>query len=107
MRHELPDLLARNIRYNRHLLSHYTPDAHGIQILTNQHLERAHDLSTWTTTEIGPDRYLVEAPDLAPWYSEFLPDGAVVDQARRDFGNMLLTKDVIADNPPPWRKSVV
>jgi len=103
MRQELPNLLEHNIRYNRHLLSHYTPDAHGIQILTGNHLELANDLAAWKTKKIGPDRYLVEAPDLAPWYSEPLPNDEAVDQARRDFGDMILTKKTIAANPPPWK----
>lgn len=103
VRHKLPDLHERNIRYNRHLLSRYTPDAHGIQILTDQHLTRARDLSAWNIQELGHGRYLVEADDTTPWYSTPLPDQDVVDQARADFGDMILTKEVIAANPPPWK----
>jgi hypothetical protein len=106
VRHHLPDLHERNIRYNRHLLSRYTPDAHGIQILTDQHLTRARDLSTWNIQGLGHGRYLVEADDTTPWYSTPLPDQDVVDQARHDFGDMILTKEVIAANPPPWRPAV-
>jgi hypothetical protein len=105
MRQKLPDLREYDIRYNRHLLSRYTPDAHGIQILTDQHLSRARDLSSWNIQEIGHGRYLVEAEDLTPWYSTSLPDQDVVDQARHDFGDMILTKEVIAANPPPWRSA--
>jgi len=103
-RQKLPDLHERNVRYNRHLLSSYTPDAHGIQILTDQHLSRARDLSSWNIQEIGDSRYLVKAEDLTPWYSTPLPDQDVVDQARQDFGSMILTKEVIAANPPPWKQ---
>jgi len=35
MRQKLPELHESDIRYNRHLLSRYTPDAHGIQILSD------------------------------------------------------------------------
>jgi hypothetical protein len=103
IRHKLPDLRESNVRYNRHLLSRYTPDAHGIQILTEQHLTRARDLSAWNIRELGHGRYLVEADDPAPWYSTPLPDQKVVDAARHDFGDMILTKELIAANPPPWR----
>lgn len=103
VRHKLPDLQEHNVRCNRHLLSRYTPDAHGIQILTDQHLTRARDLSTWNIRELSHDRYLVEAEDTTPWYSTPLPDQDTVDQARHDFGDMILTKETIAANPPPWK----
>jgi hypothetical protein len=102
-RQKLPDLHESDVRYNRHLLSGYTPDAHGIQILTDQHLSRARDLSAWNIQELGHGRYLVEAEDPTPWYSTRLPDQEVVDQARYDFGDIILTKEIIAANPPPWK----
>jgi hypothetical protein len=105
IKQKLPDLHESDIRYNRHLLSGWTPDAHGIQILTGQHLSRARDLSSWNIRDLGHDRYLVEGVDLAAWYSTPLPDQEVVDQARHDFGDMILTKEVIAANPPPWRSA--
>lgn len=91
-----------DIRYNKHLLRDYAPDAHGVQVLRDAHLARAHDLSQWVITDLGDGRHLVEARDLAPWYSTPLPAPAVVNQARHDFGPMLITKEVIAANPPPW-----
>jgi hypothetical protein len=102
-RQKLPDLHESDIRYNRHLLSRYTPDAHGIQILTDQHRSRARDLSSWNIRDLGHDRYLVEAEDLTAWYSTPLPDQDILDQARHDFGDMILTRATIAANPPPWR----
>src|SRR4051794_16674351 len=36
------------VRYNRPLLASMVPDAHGIQMLTTAHLERANNLSDWT-----------------------------------------------------------
>lgn len=99
----LPDLHESDIRYNRHLLSRYTPDAHGIHILTDQHLARARDLSSWNIQELGSGRHLVEAEDTTAWYSTPLPDQDIVDQARHDFGDMILTKETIVANPPPWR----
>ena len=100
---KLPNLDESHIRNNRHLLSRHTPDAHGIQVLTDQHLDRARDLSSWTVREIGENRFLVEAKDLTTWYSTTLPDQDAVDQARHDFGDMILTQETIAANPPPWR----
>ncbi len=102
-RQKLPDLHESDIRYNRHLLSRYTPDAHGIQILTDQHLALARDLSSWKIRDLSHGRYLVEAEDLTSWYSTPLPDQETLDQARHDFGEMILTKETIAANPPPWK----
>lgn len=75
----------------------HVPDAHGIQVLRDEHLANAHDLSAWNVTALGSGRHLVEAPDLAPWYSTPLPDPEVVERARRDFGAMILTQAIIDD----------
>jgi hypothetical protein len=88
----------------RHLLTRYVPDAHGIQVLREEHLAKARDLSDWTVTGLGHGRHLVEAHDLAAWYAMPLPEPDVVEQARHDFGDMILTKEVIAANPPPWTR---
>jgi hypothetical protein len=93
-----------DVRYNRHLLDRYVPDAHGIQVLRDEHLANATDLSNWVITDLGAGRHLVEAPDLAPWYAGELPDPATVERARIDFGPMILTKATIAANPPPWKR---
>jgi hypothetical protein len=98
----LPRIREYHVRYNRHLLDRYVPDAHGIQVLRGAHLERAHDLSGWEISDLGADRHLVQARDLAPWYAQQLPDPDVLAQARADFAGMLLTEDIIAANPPPW-----
>jgi hypothetical protein len=86
----------------RHLLTRYVPDAHGMQVLRDDHLDNAGDLDGWKVTNLGHGRHLVEAADLAPWYADPLPDPDVVERARRDFAGMLLTPDVLAANPPPW-----
>jgi hypothetical protein len=88
----------------RHLLTEYVPDAHGLQVLRDEHLAHARDLSAWTVTDLGEGRHLVEARDLAPWYTTPVPDPDVVEQARHDFGDMILTKDLIAANPAPWTR---
>lgn len=98
----LPDLEEHHLHENRHLLDRYVPDAHGIQILTSDHLTRAHDLSDWDITDLGHDRHLVTAADLTPWYSDTLPHPDTVTHARHDFGPLILTQDTIATHPAPW-----
>jgi hypothetical protein len=75
----------------------YTLDPCGIQILTNEHLEKARDLSDWSVTRLDATHHFVEARDLEPWYGSLdtkapAPPG-VLDQARRDFGAMILTSE--------------
>ncbi len=70
--------------------SRRVPDAHGLPLLTADHLDRAADLGAWDVTEVG-DRYLVSAPDSAPWFANDEPDPATLERARRDFGAMIAT----------------
>lgn len=93
---------------NRHLWSSRVHDANGIQLLTTDHLNNAHDLSGWDVSEVAPDRYLVQAKDLSPWYAcdtpeeiwqERFPSDEVLDQARSDLGEMILTHAIAAANP--------
>jgi len=98
----LPYVQEHHVRYNRHLISQYTPDAHGLQILTDAHLGHASDLSDWVIKPLGGGRHLVQAKDLEPWYAHIDPDPDTLVKARADFGMMTLTPQTIADNPPPW-----
>jgi hypothetical protein len=77
-------------------------DAHGAQLLTRQHLDQARDLSAWLLTEVAPDRFLVQAADLAPWWDTYAPDPDVVARARRDFGDMIITLADIEADPHGW-----
>ena len=97
----LPHVEEPDVRYNRHLNSRYTPDAHGLQLLTDAHLEHANDLSDWVIEPLGGGRHLVQAKDLQPWYAKVDPDPETLAQARADFGKMILTKQTIADHPFP------
>jgi hypothetical protein len=99
----LPYVKEWQIRYNRHLIAQYIPDAHGLQLLTDAHLARANDLSDWIIEPLGGGKHLVKAKDLAPWYATIDPDPETLAKARADFGGMILTPEIIADNPPPWR----
>lgn len=89
----------------RHLWSRFVPDANGIQILTDSHLDKARDLSAnWDVTELSPGRWLVQAKDLGPWYDDIDDESArmeadyvdvdVLRQARHDFGDMIITPEV-------------
>lgn len=99
----LPYVEEYHIRYNRHLNARYIPDAHGLQLLTDAHLAHANDLSDWIIEPLGGGRHVVQAKDLEPWYANIDPDPETLAKARADFGGMILTKEIIADNPPPWR----
>jgi hypothetical protein len=90
-----------DVRNNRHLWATYIPDAHGLQLLTDAHLSRAGSLDDWDVRLVGPDRYLVRAKDLWPWYSGTRPDPDVLTSARMDFAGMLLSPKVITNNPRP------
>ncbi|MBM6405924.1 hypothetical protein JQN72_16910 [Phycicoccus sp. CSK15P-2] len=88
---------GRAYDYHPERWAEFTLDPCGIQILTDQHLAAATDLTSWVTTRLDHDHHLVEARDLAPWYEPVAarrpvaPD--VLDQARRDFGEAILTYD--------------
>lgn len=74
----------------------FSLDPCGIQILTDLHLAKASDLSNWNTTRLDEHHYLVESKDLAAWYAKPLRqmdqvDPDLLDQARADFGGMILT----------------
>jgi hypothetical protein len=96
----LPGIREHHVRYNQHLLDRYLPDAHGLQIVGDAHLNAAHDLSEWTVTDLGQGRHLVAARDLEPWYSAGLPDPDTLARARADWAGAILTEDVIAANTP-------
>jgi hypothetical protein len=102
-RPRMPHIREDHIRYNRHLNTRYVPDAHGLQVLTDDHLANAHDLSDWQIEPLGAGRHLVQAADLAPWYATIDPDPDTLAKARHDFGHMILTPETVNANPPPWR----
>jgi hypothetical protein len=96
-----PGASEATFRYHPHLAGRYVRDAHGIQVLRGRHLEHARDLSRWRITPLGHDRHLVEASDLEPWYADKVPDPGVLEQARRDFGDLILTDETAHTHPPP------
>ncbi|RLV48308.1 hypothetical protein D9V37_19915 [Nocardioides mangrovicus] len=97
-----PHVEESDVDYNIPLLSSFVPDASGLQLLTNEHLARAHDLSDWDIEHLAGGRHLVQAPDLSTWYSTPHPDPDVLAKARADFGDMILTPELIQTNRP-WR----
>ena len=96
----LPGIRESHVRYNQHLLNRYVPDAHGVQIVSDAHLNAAHDLSTWTVKDLGQGRHLVAAADLAAWFRKPRPDSETLDQARADWAGAILTEDAIATSKP-------
>lgn len=66
------------------------PDAHGVQVLTEAHLDSMSSTAGWDVEEIAPGRFLVQSRDLAPWFSGSGPDAATLEAARRDFGRAIL-----------------
>ncbi len=95
-----PYVREPDVRYNRPLLASFVPDVSGIQLLTDAHLERAHDLSGWDIESLAGGRNLVRARDLAAWYAQPVPDPDLLAQARADFGAMILTPDLIPAYSP-------
>jgi len=79
---------------NIRLAHEYTLDAYGTQVLTGRHLQRAHDLSRWTITGLGNDRHLVQHPKPDAWYAHDTPDPTVLEAARHDFGDLIITEEV-------------
>lgn len=82
----------------RHLWASYVPAPHGVQLLTNAHLDRAHDLSGWLLDEVAPGRWLVTHPDREAWLTPE-PDPELVAEATADFGAMVLTFETALANP--------
>ncbi len=92
-----PDYLC-----NRHLWDEYVIDAAGISLLTDKHLSHANSLEDWIIEEVAPNRFLVSARDLVPWFGGFVPDQEIIERARADFGDMIMSWDAILANPGPY-----
>lgn len=88
-----PEIGAAVLRVHANLWSRLVPDAHGIQLLTQEHMSLVSDLSQWSVTEVTPGRFLVEAADLAEWLRPGGPANSTVDKARADFGRVLASPD--------------
>jgi hypothetical protein len=103
--HAPPNLKAREYLANRHLWDRTVLDAHGVQLVTTGHLERANDLTAWDVQEVGQDRYLVQAADLHPWFAVDAPDPDVLAQARSDFGDMIISWHDVETEPGPYTEN--
>lgn len=98
---DLPHVSASDYLNARHLHRGFVPDAHLWQILTPDHLSKAHDLSDWTVTARG-DNFVVETQDPAAWLSSGTgPDETTLTKARSDFGEMILTPQALRAHPWP------
>ena len=111
--YQLPNGLTEPyLRGHRPVLSTRVPDAFGIQVLTDAHLQHAHDLTDWTIEEIAPGRHLVTARDLDPWlvapgpihprnpWRFSPPPAALIDKARADFGDMITSPQQMDELDP-------
>ncbi|WP_423463917.1 hypothetical protein ACO229_04375 [Promicromonospora sp. MS192] len=76
------------------LAREYALDAYGTQVLTGHHLQRVHDLSDWTITDLGNDRHLVQHPYPEAWYANDTPAPEILSAARRDFGDLIITDEI-------------
>ena len=95
-----PYISESQLDYNRPLLTTFVPDASGIQLLTDSHLKRANDLSNWKVKPLNGGRYIVEAQDLEPWFADTDPEPALLAKARAEFGDMILTPELIRAHRP-------
>ncbi|RLV50836.1 hypothetical protein D9V37_02465 [Nocardioides mangrovicus] len=99
-----------------HLEESYLYDAHGWQLVTDQHLAHLGNLdpSRWQVELVTADRYTVTARDLAPWLDADsrplergepprppVPPIGVLDTARADFADDLMSHQVLLDHPFP------
>ncbi len=84
------------------LVGHLCTRRYAIQVITRDHLDKAHDLSEWSVTEVAYERYLVQARDLGAWWDDPEPSPEIIDRARQDFGAMITTYDVIQADPHGW-----
>lgn len=82
------------VDFNSPVWRRYVPEVFGMQLLTDEHLGRAADLSGWTVTEAAPGRHLVQAPDLADWFGPQGPSAGVLAAARADFGPVIAPPDL-------------
>jgi hypothetical protein len=87
-----PDRSDRRFKdRDRDRLRDTVPDADGIMVLTEAHLERAADLSLWNVDEIGSGRFLLKARDLAAWFETEDPPQELRAQARAVLGDEIFS----------------
>ncbi|MEZ0577667.1 hypothetical protein [Nocardioides sp. MH1] len=93
-----PQGLSGNFTQFPQLRTSFVPDAHGIFVLTPEHLAKARDLSDWQLEELGNDRTLVVHKDPGAWFAQKEPDVEVLAKARADLGPMILTKQDVREH---------
>jgi hypothetical protein len=88
---------GRDYHHHPEIWGEYVLNPCGAQILTDKHLDRAHNLDDWNTARLNDRLFIVTAKDLAAWYDrspmvfprEILREFEA--KARADFGDMLFT----------------
>jgi hypothetical protein len=71
-------------------LYRFLPDIRGVQLVTEQHLDKVTDLTGWSVTQKAPARYVLEADDLAQGYSGTSVDPDTLQTAREQFHDLLM-----------------
>jgi hypothetical protein len=93
--------------FTRHLESSRVPDAYGHQLLTGEHLNHAHDLGHWRVEQVSARLYGVTAREPEAWFANEKPPSGVLDRARADFGDMILTDPEVKANQKTVRARIV
>ncbi|MDO4784370.1 MAG: hypothetical protein Q3997_04720 [Propionibacteriaceae bacterium] len=74
----------------------YIPAPLGVLIVTAKHLDKANNLTRWTTTQLTPTHYLLQTTNPQPWLDAPTRDSITLDHellalAQHDLGDMILT----------------
>jgi hypothetical protein len=82
---QIPALLKNTDMWDR-----YVPDVHGMQLLTERHMDHISNLSDWVVTPAGNARYVVEAAELSAWLTLDGPNETVLAKGRADFEGVII-----------------
>lgn len=78
----------------RELENRFVPDAFGLQLVSRDHATHAPKGESWSVTQLDHGSLLIEHTDIQAWYGGTLPKIEVLQAARSDFRNLLLTDSV-------------
>lgn len=105
------DKYARYMFRTRHLLPDHVFDAYVDQVLSASQLEMTRlDPAHWTTADLGNGFHRVTHVDPAAWFAPTDDIGdalawriepTILEQARSEFGQAIITPELLLENPPP------
>ncbi|WP_156391909.1 MULTISPECIES: hypothetical protein [unclassified Nocardioides] len=112
-----PAPMTANDRYARlgfrarHLLADHVFDAYVDQVLSTSQLEKTRlDRTHWTTADLGNGFHRVTHVDPTAWFAPtddigealaWRMEPTILKQARSEFGQAIITPQLIFENPPP------